>query len=964
MMKTFSGGVSITPKLMRVKMAEGENEGGHWRGDLNITIQHLRAELVGIDGMEHLELSEHPQLKEKWHNKEFSANFFANLRSLMLDICASLSTAIPSNLLPFLDNLLELEVKNCDSVERVFDLTPTYAQDGQIGTLPRLNKLQLVDLPRLKHVWNEEPKGFFDFTNLEVFKLYNCANLRYIFTPCTCLGLERLRELEVKDCPLIEEIISKEATTYNVVFPLLTSISLEHLPNLTSFYAGSGTVRCPSLQKIAVVECSSEVISTFLNEQPPNATNHASQAKLVFPYLEELELSSIKGEEMWNSQHINQSSSFKHLSILVVEDCENMRYLFTYSMIEYLDQIERLDICNCKSMEEVVLRQDVGDGKNWCKMLFPKLKVLKLKGLPKVTTFSTCSLFECPFLKELQIDNCPQLKSLISDPTSADLTPRGQVDKCDSPLFDDKVAFPDVEELTIRNMYWLKTIWQDELHEDSFCKLRILRVEQAEALRKVFPSSMLVRRFLNLEELFIEDCESLEEVFDIQGLMINVEEAEVATAAWTQFIILDIRSLPNLKHVWNKDPRELLFFHNLNDVKIWDCPNLRSLFPASVARGLLELETLAIGKCGIEEIVEKEEGEETTAPGFVFPKLNNLTLWTLPELKRFYPGMHTSEWPALKDLNIYHCDQMHILECQRFQEGEELDRIQDERSLFSFQEVIPNLKSLALTCKEATMIWEGQFPEKLLHNLETLRLRCFHVKPAVLPSGLLQRFPNIGKLVLQCNRGRELFPYGLIGEDARPIPRIHELGLQKFPDAAYMRRKESQIDALLQNVDTLKVWTCNGLMNLAPFSASFQSITFLDIFQCRALVHLFTLCTAEALVQLSVMHIRNCDLVTEIIASTGHDTDHEIVFYKLASLELHHLPSLTSFCSREHSFKFPSLTEVIVSQCPKMEIFSKGVLRTPKLQSVKPTLQEDKECWNGNLNTTIQHLYQKMVGID
>ena len=77
-------------------------------------------------------------------------------------------------------------------------------------------------------------------------------------------------------------------------------------------------------------------------------------------------------------------------------------------------------------------------------------------------------------------------------------------------------------------------------------------------------------------------------------------------------------------------------------------------------KALIQLKELQIQDCAtVEEIVAKEEGIETTTL-FVFPRLFSLNLAKLPELKSFYPGKHTSEWPLLNKLKIYDCDKLKI----------------------------------------------------------------------------------------------------------------------------------------------------------------------------------------------------------------------------------------------------------------------------------------------------------------
>jgi len=214
-----------------------------------------------------------------------------------------------------------------------------------------------------------------------------------------------------------------------------------------------------------------------------------------------------------------------------------------------------------------------------------------------------------------------------------------------------QVAFPDLEVLEISDMDNMKVIGHNEFHSDSFCKLKILKVDYSKNLLNIFPSSML-RRFHNIESLTITDCDSVEEIFDFQ-VFVNVKQRLAVTT--TQLTDVRLWNLPHLKHVWNRDPQGILSFHNLCAVDVWGCPGLRSLFPASIALNLLQLEELLIVNCGVEEIVAKDEGlgEGPSSFRFWFPKVTHLHLVQLPELKRFYPGIHTSEWPRLKNFQVY-----------------------------------------------------------------------------------------------------------------------------------------------------------------------------------------------------------------------------------------------------------------------------------------------------------------------
>ncbi|KAI9083485.1 hypothetical protein K1719_034427 [Acacia pycnantha] len=133
--------------------------------------------------------------------------------------------------------------------------------------------------------------------------------------------------------------------------------------------------------------------------------------------------------------------------------------------------------------------------------------------------------------------------------------------------------------------------------------------------------------------------------------------------------------------------------------------------------------------------------------------------------------------------------------------------------------------------------------------------------------------------------------------------------------------------------------------------------------------------TARGLLSLTKLTIYDCKVIEEIVNCDEGD-DGEIAFMKLERLELHRLSNLTSFCKGDHSFRFPLMRTIFVVECPKMKTFSKGVLSTPMLRTVRMTWERETYSkgvlstpmlrtvrmtwerdgewhWHGDLNTTI-----------
>ncbi|GMY21212.1 disease resistance protein At4g27190-like, partial [Fagus crenata] len=412
-----------------------------------------------------------------------------------------------------------------------------------------------------------------------------------------------------------------------------------------------------------------------------------AMAVVVFPNLETLVLSYIDSEELPQNQHrarssfkltnIQKKSRFQNLRSLKVEGSGSLKYLLSSSTARVMEQLKYLSIENCKVMEEVLLLEDLGEEEEEIipNVLFPRLDVLILKDLPILKRFCVGSNIKFPSLKGMRIEQCPKLKSFILKPASSGITVSKEVKEMNSeeislttmqPLFNEEVSFPSLEVLGIYQMENLKIIWHNQLAEDSFFKLQLLAVQFCENLMNIFQSNMLIR-FQSLEKLFVHDCGSLQEIFELQGQ--DVRETQAVTTIPLKK--LDLRRLLKMKQVWNKDPQGIFSFQNLQEIIVVECECLKSLFPAnleeichgqlpltsflnlrivkvehceklkfvfssSIAKGLSQLQELEIRECSIMGAVAlKEEGGVEDRDMILFPQLRLLVLHRLPKLMSF-----------------------------------------------------------------------------------------------------------------------------------------------------------------------------------------------------------------------------------------------------------------------------------------------------------------------------------------
>jgi len=213
-------------------------------------------------------------------------------------------------------------------------------------------------------------------------------------------------------------------------------------------------------------------------------------------------------------------------------------------------------------------------------------------------------------------------------------------------------------------MEHLKSVWNNQLSPNSFCKLKQLKIEFCNKLSKVFPYYVL-DKLQNLETLAVTDCPALEVVFEMKGLK---ADGGRQMRLEMQLATLTLKLLPTLKHIWSGNPNESFKFQNICLLKVTECKGLNHVFPLSVAKDLPHLQELYIEECGIETIVAQDEMVDTV-PILTFPELTSLSFCDLTQLRSFYHGLHTLDCPVLKDVDVLHCDKLELftprsLNCQ------------------------------------------------------------------------------------------------------------------------------------------------------------------------------------------------------------------------------------------------------------------------------------------------------------
>ncbi|PKI32498.1 hypothetical protein CRG98_047122 [Punica granatum] len=137
---------------------------------------------------------------------------WSKLKYLRIEACRNLLKVVDSSkLIMKLESLESLSIKDCKSIEEVFDF-----RGVAIGTvnkiLPRLHALELEDLPSLRCLWNTtSPEELSGFRNLGSLKVDGCSGLRCLFTAPMVKAMATLKELEVSNCGNMETIVMEDS---------------------------------------------------------------------------------------------------------------------------------------------------------------------------------------------------------------------------------------------------------------------------------------------------------------------------------------------------------------------------------------------------------------------------------------------------------------------------------------------------------------------------------------------------------------------------------------------------------------------------------------------------------------------------------------------------------------------------------------------------------------------------------
>ncbi|KAF8019947.1 hypothetical protein BT93_G0590 [Corymbia citriodora subsp. variegata] len=673
--KFFSEGRIEASKLKSVKVS---TKAWFWKEDLNITIQNLFEEM----GVKFMQLSEFPKLIGKWHSELNPIKSSWQLESLVVDKCSSFVNAIPFKLMLVLENLRTLQVRDCESLEEIFDVEGLETMEST-RVLSSFMTLNLVNLPKLKRLWNKDLQGTLSFSSLRSLILYKCSNLRHTFTLSMAGCLANLSCMEIKECGQMEGVIVEEegqgSATEKITLSKLEVLKLECLPNLTAFLLGKNhSMECLNLVRLTIDRCPR---MKSLVRQSLMEINHSAPSlftpQVQCPKLKRMELSHMDNlSKIWIDGP-QETLTFDNLWEMEFQNCRSLDNLFPHWMAISLTQLEKLRVESCE-IKEIVASGDDTPHSNTTQDLFPKLTSLVLHDMPQLKSFGpNLPTLNWPLMKELRVTHCDKLNMLSFEESMNSWAERDdQQDLSDheahSPFARD---FPNFKRLLLVENN-IQMIQEGNFPDDKFSKPKALTLACFHDEKAVFPLIFLLERFQNLQSLEVF-CSSFEDIFLNERL---VDEGKHPVLE--NLRELKLNKLHNLKYVWREDSLVSKILQSIKMFEVWDCPCLTTIFPAVTSfqnltklvvkncSGLVHLVTTSavtnlvhlmwmtiIGCERMKEVVADDGNGEGKV--IIFERLYQLTLQHLPSLECFSAIPSSSfKFPRLEIIEVEECPKM------------------------------------------------------------------------------------------------------------------------------------------------------------------------------------------------------------------------------------------------------------------------------------------------------------------
>jgi hypothetical protein len=203
-----------------------------------------------VEGLRNIVLSS-DQMTSHGHGSQ--KDFLQRLQHVEVKECGDdIRTLFPAKWRQALKNLRSVEIKDCQSLEEVFELGEGINEEKELSFL---TELQLYRLPELKCIW-KGPIRHVSLQSLTRLVLGSLNKLIFIFTPSLAQSLIHLETLRIENCRELKRLIIEKDDKGEIIpeslgFPKLKTLSIWTCYNLENVFPVSVS---PSLQNLEEME--------------------------------------------------------------------------------------------------------------------------------------------------------------------------------------------------------------------------------------------------------------------------------------------------------------------------------------------------------------------------------------------------------------------------------------------------------------------------------------------------------------------------------------------------------------------------------------------------------------------------------------------------------------------------------------------------------------------------------------
>ncbi|GLU15305.1 hypothetical protein SLE2022_318060 [Rubroshorea leprosula] len=189
-------------------------------------------------------------------------------------------------------------------------------------------------------------------------------------------------------------------------------------------------------------------------------------------------------------------------------------------------------------------------------------------------------------------------------------------------------------------------------------KLQHLRIHKCKSIGSSLDKIALLENATELGVCIISDCEETEYVVELDSSFSS--SCKPVLDKLEDLFLWDLPRLWALVRVEGvaTPPR---VFSNLKTLNIQDCSRMRKLLPLELLQALQNLEVIWVWDCEqMEEIIASSDLKASSSDKFpfTFPKLRELTLWSLPQLKSICSAKGVMICDSIEHLSITKCPEL------------------------------------------------------------------------------------------------------------------------------------------------------------------------------------------------------------------------------------------------------------------------------------------------------------------